>query len=273
MASDNYPILARNRLDYVDGSYETLVKRAPNGAGMAVRHAVSGSNLVASLLRRGDAAFAVEVSSPYATYRHICRADATCETEHTQEVSWKPEDIVPPVYVRPLVVATVAKPTSVKLNGGHGVHELWQGVEVSVAPGTILAQDQFWRASSTWESLIHLVSNETLASGTYRVEMNTGEGFHFNVQMHPHLFARMVSPGNALSHRDSILTGCLARALEMIRAEYGDGESWREFPVLRALHAKLIDSGLETWDESDSFHADEVASRLRPIAFPAEDDD
>ena len=92
--------------------------------------------------------------------------------------------------------------------------------------------------------------------------------------MHPGLFAWMVNPGNAQSHRDSILTGCLARALELIYAEFRDGGGWQEFPVLRALHRKLIDSGLETWEEDkESFQADQVASSLRPIAFVAEDDD
>lgn len=273
MVNINFPILAGDRLDYVAGTYETRVKRAPQGTGMAIRHVVGGSNLVATLLKRNNAAFAVEVSSPYAAFRHIHTAESNGETEMTQDVSWEAEDVVPPVYVRPLVIATGSDSTCFKLNGRHGVHELWQGIEVSVAPGTILAQDQFWRASSTWESLIRLVSNDTLARGTYRVEMNTGEGFHFNVQLHPDLFTWMSNPGEARNHRDSILTGCLARALELIHAEYGDGDGWREFPVLRAFHRKLVDKGLDTWDHNQNFHADEVASHLRPIDHLADHND
>ena len=265
MANVDFPVLADNRLDYVSGTYEVRVRRAPKRTGMEIRHFVDGPNLVAALLSSNRAAFAVEVSSPYATYRQVRKAESNGTTELTQQVSWEAEDIVPPVYVRPLVIATDTKTTSFKLNGQHGVHDIWRGVEVSLAPGTILAQDQFWRASSTWESLIRLVSNETLAPGTYRVEMNTGEGFHFNVQLHPQLFTWMANPGDAKHHRDSILTGCLARALELIHAEYGQGDGWREFPVLRALHRKLTDNGLETWDDNKTFHADEVASRLRPI--------
>ena len=272
MANVNFPILAGDRLDYVEGTYETRVRRSLKGTGMAIRHVVAGPNLVETLLKRSKASFAVEISSPYATYRQVRKTESNGATELTQEVSWEAEDVVPPVYVRPLVIATDSEPTSFKLNGQHGVHELWQGVEVSVAPGTILAQDQFWRASSTWESLIRLVSNDTLARGTYRVEMNTGEGFHFNVQLHPDLFSWMANPGDAKNHRDSILTGCLTRALELIHAEYGEGEAWREFPVLRALHRKLVDKGLETWDDNKGFHADEVASRLRPIDPSAKHD-
>ena len=265
MANLDFPVLADSRLDYVSGAYEAKVRRAPNRTGMEVRHFVDGPNLVATLLKSNRAAFAVEVSSPYATYRQVCMAQSNGETELTQQVSWEAENVVPPVYVRLLVIATDTNSISFKLNGQHGVHDLWRGVDVSLAPGTILAQDQFWRASSTWESLIRLVSNETLAPGAYRVEMNTGEGFHFNIQLHPKLFSWMANPGEDRNHRDSILTGCLARALELIHAEYGQGDGWREFPVLRALHRKLTDSGLETWDDNKSFHADEVASRLRPI--------
>ncbi len=273
MANANFPILADDRLDYIEGTYETQVKRAPKGTGMTIRHLVDGSNLVSTLLKANKAAFAVEVSSPYATFRHIRMSESNGAIQLTQDVSWQADDVVPPVYVRPLVIATNTDPISFKLNGQHGVHELWQGVEISIPPGTILAHDQFWRASSTWESLIRLVSNDSLAPGAYRVEMNTGEGFHFNVLLHPELFAWMANPGVAKNHRDSVLTGCLARALELIHAEYGEGDAWREFPVLRALHRKLLDEGLDTWDHNKSFHADEVASRLRPIqALPDNSD-
>lgn len=270
MQSMNYPILARDRLDYLDGAHEVKVTRLQDGTGMRIHHEVTGSNLVATLLKQNNAAFAVEVASPYATYRRFCRTGEACVTELTQQVSWKAEDVVPPVYVRPLVIATNLQPISVKLNSTHGVHEVWQGSDISVAIGMILAQDQFWRATSTWESLIHLVSEETFERGRYCVEMNTGEGFHFKVLMDPQLFAWMVNPGDAKSHRDSILTGCLARALEMVHAEYCKDDSWREFPVLRALHRKLIDRELPTWDNNQNFHPDDIASRLKPIDFVAE---
>lgn len=272
MAYDNHPILANDRLDYINGSYETGVKNATSETGLVIRHTVSGRNLVASFLKKSRAAFAVEVSSPYATYRQVRRLDPTGEAELTQVVSWEAEEIVSPVYVRPLVIATDPQSTPVKLNGNHGVHEVWQGTTVEVAPGTILAQDRFWRASSTWESLIRLVSNDTLPAGAYRVETNTGEGFHFRVQMHPELFARMVNPGDAQHQCQSILTGCLSRGLELVRVHYGEGDVWREFPILRALYGKLIENGLETWDNNDDFHADEVASSLKPIVFRAQDD-
>ena len=43
---------------------------------------------------------------------------------------WKSQDVVPPVYLRPMVIAMVAEPVKIVLNGEHGVHEIWREVEV-----------------------------------------------------------------------------------------------------------------------------------------------
>ena len=266
MASVNFPVLAKDRLDYLDGAYDVSVTRAETGTGMAIGHQVSGRNLVSNLLERSKAAFAVEVSAPYATYRRVCLAQSAGRVEMRQTVAWDPKDIVPPVYVRPLVISTASKVKRLKLNGRHGVHAVWQGVKVEIGPGAILATDQFWRAASTWESLIRLVSNADLPAGAYRVELNTGEGFHFRVQMSPNLFEKVVSPGEAHGHCQTVLTGCLARGLEMVKDEYGSEDRWREFPVLRALHEKLLGEDLGTW-EDPAFRPEEVATRLKPIEF------
>ena len=271
MANDSFPMLVNDRLDYREGAYEVAVSRAPQGIGMVVRHRVAGRNLVADLLKRSEAAFAVEVSAPYASYRVIRICEAAGEVQALQTVSWNPQDVVPPVYLRPMVIATVEQPANVVLNGEHGVHEVWHGVEVEIAPGGILAADQFWRASSTWESLIRLTPQDGLSEGVYYVEPCTGDGFHFKVRMHPVLFEKMVNPGEAHHHCRSILTACLSRGLEIVRAEYTEGERWRDYPVLCALRDKLKERGLRTW-EDELFRPDEVATELKPIVFGPEED-
>ena len=269
MRNENYPILARDRLDYTDGAYEVNVKRAPNGDAMEIHHVVSGRNLVTQLLKQSKAAFAVEVTAPYATYRRIETAERTGKVEFTQQVSWDADDIVPPVYVRPQVVSMAPQPVKIRLNGAHGVHEVWQRQSVEIQAGAILAIDQFWRTQSTWQSLIRLAADDAFPEGSYRVEAVTGDGFHFKVRMHPSLFQKMVNPGDDRQHCDSVLTGCLSRGLEIIRKEFGTGDGWKEYPVLRALHQKLEQNGTSTWDDED-FAADEAATRLRPIEFSTE---
>lgn len=267
MPKANFPILSRGRLDYVDGTYDVLVNRASSGGGMLVSHKISGRNLVSDLLNRSKAAFAVEVSSPYATYRQIRSLDPLGEIEQSQEVLWEDEDVVEPVYVRPLVIAVVEKPKALRLNGRHGVHRVWQGLKIRLEAGSILATDQFWRSTPTFQSLIRLVSDEGIPAGSYRVETSTAEGFYFRVLMNPKLFEWMVSPGERVDHSRSILTGCLSRGLEMVRSDFA--ETWREYPVLRALHGRMIDSGLQTW-EDEGFRPDEVATQLKPIEFTAD---
>ena len=267
MRNENNPILARDRLDYIDGAYDVHVNRATTEDGMVVHHVVAGQNLVATLLKCSQAAFAVEISAPYATYRRIHTAESSGNVQCAQQISWDSDDVVAPVYFRPLVIAIVPAPTLIRLNGAHGVHDVWCRQKIEIQAGTILATDQFWRAASTWQSLIRLVSDDTLPEGSYRVEAVTGEGFHFKVHMHPQLFQKMVSPGDDQSHCASILTGCLSRGLEIVREEFGRDERWREYPVLRALHDKLLQNGITTTWEHDGFRADEVATRLRPIDF------
>ena len=147
MANESFPMLVGDRLDYTEGAYDVAVTRASQGAGMLVRHRLSGRNLVVELLKRSEAAFAVEVSAPYATYREIRPSEASGEVEALQRVSWNPQDVVPPVYLRPMVIATVEQLANIVLNGEHGVHEVWQGVEVEVTPGAILAAATLARAS------------------------------------------------------------------------------------------------------------------------------
>jgi len=261
-------------LDYTDGTYAVQVNRTTNGAGMTINHRVTGQNLVGSLLKKSSAVFAAEVSSPYATYRQLHAVEATGEVAQSQQVSWGPGEVVPPVYVRPLVLSTSREPEGIVLGDKHGVHDVWQGQEVEVRAGTILATDQFWRAASTWQSLIRLVRDETLSKGSYRVEEITAEGYYFKVHMHPALFKNMINPGHSLDHRDSILTACLARGLEIIRETFhGDeNQTWNQYPTLRALHEKLHQSGIETWD-NEGFRADEAASRLKPLEFGSDGSD
>ena len=271
MVNDSFPILAADRLDYIDGAYDVRVSRSAKSAEMTVHHSISGRNLVSDLLSRSAATFAVEVSSPYATYREIRPAEDAGRLETSQALSWDQNSVVPPVYFRPMVIATVAEPVNIVLNGKHGIHQVWQGVEVAVEPGLILATDQFWRAASTWQSLIRLVSDSALPTGTYCVEASTGDGFHFKVHLHPKLFEKLVNPGNAHYHAQSILTACLSRGLEIVREDYGKDERWREFPVLRALREKLIENDLPTW-EVEGFPSDKVATQLRPIIFGSGED-
>jgi len=271
MSGMNFPLLDESRMDYIDGSYAGTVSPGNESNEMVVRHEVIGRNLVGRLLSEDQAVFAVDVSSPYTTYRQIKKCSASGEVSAEQKVIWERNAVKPPIYLRPLVISTVAKKITLSKDYD-GVHGLWNGSSLYLREGTILASDQFWSHTSTMESLIRLqcAQNGELSIGSYRVKESTDEGFHFNVIAHPDLYRALVSPGEYIDHRDAILTGALAAGFEILRRDFvPDNEGtrdWSEHPVLRALHKILEKKGICTWDRDD-FHAEEAATKLRPLNF------
>ena len=265
----NAPVLSRGKLDYTSGRYEARVHPIKSGEGMSVAHSLRGSNLVSSLMSDCKAVFATEVCAPYATYRQLHAAEMSGEPEIEQLVSWSPEDVLPPIYFRPLVIAANQETLKIQLTRSHGVHAAWQDRVINIPKGTILALDEFWRASSTLQSLIRLLPEKALHEGGYRVVPVSAEGYYFRVHMHPELFGRMVNPGESIRQRNTILTACLSRGLELIREKFGgtdSSEDWEQYPTLRALYDELRQLGIPTWEDRE-FHADEVATRLKPIEF------
>ncbi len=268
------PLLEESRMDYANSTYRISVDQGDDKHSMDVRHEIQGKNLVASLLKESKAVFAVEVSSPYATFRHIEKSEIRGEISCTQKVSWDAAEVVPPVYIRPIVVVELAEPQNIKLSTErHGVHSIWDGREIQLRSGTILAIDQFWAFRSTFESLLRLLEDPKgeLKPGEYKVEESSSEGFHFKVTAHPELYSFLVTPPEGQGdYRNGILTSALTVGFEILRREYGSkegsGNLWEEFPVLRELHTMLENEGIATWDNED-FHAEVAAARFRPFKF------
>lgn len=274
------PLMSDTRMDYPNSAYFAVVSRGSDQNSMEIMHAVRGDSLVANMLEASEAAFAAEVSAPYATYRKTEvseNIDGKLSVEQT--VSWESNKIIQPVYIRPLVIATQKKKITLSADSD-GVHSLWDKQTVTLLPGTILAIDKFWRSKSTMESLLRLVKDETLLPGTYRVDESTSEGFHFKVKAHPDLFGFLANPDDRTDHRDAILVGALAAGFEILRRKYSANEEdageggydWRGFPTLRALHMHLVIEGITPWDEED-FCAEQAATMLRPLQFPGGTDD
>lgn len=271
MTAADFPVMSTERLDYTDGEYEAKVAPSRDGGGLEVHHRVSGDNLVAHLLRQSKAVFAAEIAAPYSTYRRI---DLGKELDHghgahlRQAVDWPDEAIVPPVHIRPLIV--VKKTEALTLRPENGVHALWHGVDVVLHPGAIIAEAPFWRAASTMESLLRVTKDKErlLKKGSYLVRADSSDGFHFKVIMHPDLFDS-ISTARFQNEVKTILTGALTQGLNILREHYR--EEWGQFPVLRSLHKMIEDEDLQAWDTEEEFHADEVATRLRPIELTLKD--
>ena len=271
MSAVDFPVMSAERLDYTDGEYKAKVLPSRDDGGLEVHHQVSGDNLVAQLLRQSKAAFAAEVAAPYSTYRRIHveqNGDYTKGVRLRQAIDWPNEAVVPPIHIRPLIVAKERE--ALALGPEDGVHALWQGVDIELRPGAIIAEGPFWRAASTLESLLRVAKDMQgqLKEGSYRVKADTSDGFHFKVIMHPSLYDS-ISAARFQNEAKTILTGALAQGLNILRERHnGD---WHQFPVLRSLHKMIEQEGLSTWDTEEEFRADEVATRLKPIELNLKD--
>ena len=140
------PLMDKERLDYINGSYDAMVSVLKDSNSAEIRHIVHGNNLVKNMIAQSEATYAVEVASPYSTYRRVHILDEFNGAETVcQTVTWEEADIVPPIYFRPMILAmieeTISRRISTKIDG---VHELWDDVEIEIHPASILASGPFY---------------------------------------------------------------------------------------------------------------------------------
>ena len=268
MTVPNLPVMDKVRLDYPHGTYDPKISFSSVPGQLIVRHEVTGENLVTDLLEQSKAVFVSEIAAPYSTFRRVLKCESGSGTSVRQPVDWNEHEVVPPVYIRPLVVANIRKPTIIDLNSAtHGVHEIWNGLQVELKPGAILASEPFSTPSSM-VSLIRILKDNSgeLKEGSYRVRDVTAEGFYFEVAMHPNLFDAVSNSGLQRKHANTILTGALATGLDILKCEYYEEKRWSQYPILRVLDDELKMRDLPSWGD-ENFRADEVATQLKPIEF------
>lgn len=261
------PILSGDRLDYVSGSYNPILEKSNSIASKTVNHKVYGNNLVFRLLNDSRLSFASEVSSPYSTYRKLDFVPSNGNTEFMQVVTWNPEDVIPPIYIRPMIIYTDNNELKIKLSQNDGVHQLWYNNEVTLIRGSILALDNFWRTSNTLQSLFRLVQDNNMNKGTFKIEENTGEGYFFEIHVDQEFYNWIRGVGGSTQQRETLYSGILAQAFSYLRCRYKeDDDEWRKHSTLVSLDNKLWVEANKSW-YSDNFHADEVATSMKPIKF------
>ena len=254
------PIMARGKMDYVNGSYNANIEK--HSGGIKVTHSLEGENLVAQLVKEKKAIFACEVISPQTTYR-------TIETSQDAEqiVNWNKDNVlVDNLSFHPMVLASTEKETAYKLQKEHGVHAIWQGKTIKIQKGTLLADGVFHTAVSNVQRLFSLIKDDSLPKGAYRVEGKDIESqFKFHISMATDLFDAMQTGGIDRNFKDAILSGAFSSALNILHSKSEDDDPWgMEYQSLVALAEEFKNKGIPLWGD-DTFHADECATRFRPI--------
>ena len=262
------PIMARGKMDYVNGSYNVNIEK--HSGGIKVTHSLAGENLVAQLVKEQKAIFACEVISPQTTYR-------TIETSQDVEqiVNWNKGDIVmDELKFHPMVLASTEKETAYKLQKEHGVHAIWQGKTITIQKGTLLADDGFFNSASNMQSLLSLELDKSLSSGVYCVkELPIDTNFKFQISMAADLFDAMQSPDVDSNFKDAILSGAFASALNILNSNSKDGKPYgMEYKALQDLAEEFENKNIPLWG-GENFHADECATLFRPIKIDGEQND
>ena len=258
------PIMARGKMDYVNGSYNASIENHSSG-GIKVTHSLAGENLVAQLIKEQKTIFACEVISPRTTYR-------TIETSQDAEqiVNWNKDNVwVDNLSFHPMVLASTEKETTYKLQKEHGVHAIWQGKTITIQKGTLLADGVFHNAVSNEQKLFSLIKDDSLPKGAYRVEgKDIGSEYKFCIFMATDLFDNMQDGGIDHNSKDAFLSGAFASALNILQkkseADKGAEPWYMEYQSLAELAEKFKNEGIRCWDE-EGFHADECATRYKPI--------
>ena len=262
-------MLHEGSLDYPNVVYESEI--TPNeqdhkNTSLKVKQSIDDSNLIAQMLKDGQAKFAVEISSPYTIYRKIVKCVHESRLSSEQVVSLHEELVEPPVYLRPLIIAELNSPLPIQLEEIHAVHKSWYGNKINILPGSILVKGQFWLPTSTIQSLVKIAKDEgsTLSPGTYIVSDCNSEGFYFKATMHPNLYDVFLNPGCEYYHCKSILTGVLSTGFEILRRKYNPKDGTGLPPVLSNLYRLMESKGIEPWDSED-FQSELAATKLCPI--------
>ena len=264
------PIMARGKMDYVNGSYNANIEKHSSG-GIKVTHSLAGENLVAQLVKEQKAIFACEVISPQTTYR-------TIETSQDAEqiINWNKGDVVmDELKFHPMVLASVKTKAAYKLESKHGVHVIWQGREIQIQKGTLLADDGFFDSTNSTQKLFLLKKNEDFLSGVYRVaEAPTETEFKFEILMASDLFDAMQSPHVELNFKHAIQSGFLSRALDILHSKKSENEEpWgMQYKALEDLAEEFESKNIPLWGD-ENFHADECATLFRPIKIDGDQND
>ena len=265
-----FPVISAASLDY-PGAVEYVgdISRMDN-SGVIVSHKITDDNAVARFLKEGRAVFACIVSLPSTMYRRVFVSDSTLlNVDH--QIDYKDSgahDGGEQPKFRPVVI----KKGDCRIAAGDaGLDEqLWSGGDIHFPDGGIIAFDCWKEFKGGAGSLFQFKADVAgeLEFGMIKVSDDTGEGFRFEVQVHPRFLDAMQEPGDGHKpHVRSVQTHALSRGLEILARDYQN--NWREFPNLMLLSQRLESEQLPHW-EQEQFCPDEVATRLYPHLLPGD---
>ncbi len=267
-----FPVISPVSLDYQSKvQYKCEINRMDNN-NIIVTHEITDDNIIADLLKSGDAKFGCMVSLPATMYRQLF-TDDNKSLNVVQKINYNKagahDDIQYPMF-RPVIIVTkdinVINPDKTQ-----GFDDIWLGQEIKFPQGGIIGFDEWMKFGDAASSLLRFVKvdDENIQNGMIKVEPDDTGGFRFKVSVHESLFTFMTNSynKNEKSHVRSICTHALSRGFEILASSYKD--NWEQYPNLKLLEQQLKNEEQLCWYE-DGFCPETVATYLYPH-LPSDD--
>ena len=268
-----YPTIEEGNFSFPDGVYNIEHKVLETGSLARLMHKISGAHFFEKLIKEGQAKFGCLVSVPKTGYRKLLLSETVEQT-----VSWDFDIVGEPPMLRPLLLY-VGDPLEHSFVDGDGVAKIWLNKSVLIPKGARLARGSFLRPNSSLAHLLILTKDPNLKKGSFKISVNTENGFDFKLEAATDIFIFLKGSGINLQLRRSILAHAVSRCLEILSTEYGAKsaeddaiDGWEQYSNLVALSDWLMLQDMPHWSD-DNFSPELVATQLYPLLISDQEEE
>ncbi len=256
-----FPVISPISLDYQsDVKYECEINF--KDSNIAVTHQISDGNIIADLLKRGDAKFGCMVSIPVTMYRDL-QTDDSASLRVVQNIEYEHgKNDMPYPMVRPIIIMTKKIDIS-NPDKAQGFNDIWLGGEIQFPQGGIIGFDEWFKFEQAVGGMFSLKTDDNIEYGRIKVVESEYEGFRFNVNVHTSFYPFMRFQRGEKNHINSIWTHAISSGLGILATKYKNKERWEQFINLKLLAKHLEDTGQFHWAD-DEFCPEELATSIYP---------
>ena len=260
-----WPVLESGNGSFENGVYSVICRERERGKSFFLTHKVQGAPLVEKWMQTGKLIFVCTIASPRSMYRKLHKAQ-----EPEQSIEWEPEDLGEFPTFTPLMVAR-HEIQHVVDSDADGLSPTWNGTNLHLHRGARVAIGPTFRFQSGISGLLDFNRDPSLASGRFKIEPSSEDGFKFKIYLAEDLYAYLRYQRKEPVGMN-VMVHIVSAALACLRQDYSrdDGEEgWRSFPNLVGLSDMLQREKLEHWTD-ENFRPEVVATGLYPHKLPIE---
>lgn len=248
--SYSYPVLEDDKFDYNDDMVFKIeqVETDNKENYIVFEYQLLGDSLISQLLKNREAKFITTIVLKSAMYRETI--DSILE-----EIS--------PTYIKqkiPLqttfetqnffsaIVYTGEDKTITLVSKVMGLNDFWDGVEIELKKGAILAKGGWRELENSASDLLTIKKDESVKYG-FDVTVTTAEGGRFLATVEPTLYDKLkLLPKNS-DHLRSIVIHMLCLGFMDLKERFKEDDS--ELTNFKGIKLELKSKGIATWKDDD----------------------